>query len=113
MSGSDEDSRLLSVAEAISEGKAVDWKDVEEKSGPLDLEIVSELKALEGLARSHEDTPKAWGPFTIIGEIARGAFGTVYIAADPDLGLTVALKVIRPRNPDAAIDPAKALNEIG
>jgi serine/threonine protein kinase len=111
MSGSDEQTRLLSVAEAISEGKPVDWQDVEEHSGPLDLQIVTELKALEGLARTHEETPTSWGPFPIIGEIARGAFGTVYIAADPSLGLTVALKVIRPRNPDVAIDAAKALNE--
>jgi serine/threonine protein kinase len=111
MSESDEDTRLLSVAEAISERKPVDWQEVEEHSGPLDLQIVTELKALEGLARSHEETPKSWGPFPIIGEIARGAFGTVYIAADPALGLTVALKVIRPRNPDVAIDPAKALGE--
>ena len=111
MSGSDEDTRLLSVAESISEGKPVDWPEVEEHTGPLDLPILSELKALEGLARSHEETPKQWGPFTIIGEIARGAFGTVYIATDPALGLTVALKVIRPRNPEAAIDPAKAFNE--
>src|SRR5262249_1463873 len=69
------------------------------------------LKALEGLARTHEETPRQWGPFHIIGEIARGAFGTVYIATDPTLGLTVALKVIRPRNPDVAIDPARALTE--
>jgi eukaryotic-like serine/threonine-protein kinase len=111
MSESDEDTRLLSVAEAICERQPVDWQDLEEHSGPLDLQIVTELKALESLARSHEETPKSWGPFPIIGEIARGAFGTVYIAADPALGLTVALKVIRPRNPDVAIDPAKALTE--
>ncbi|HEY7185474.1 MAG TPA: serine/threonine-protein kinase [Vicinamibacterales bacterium] len=77
MSGSDEDTRLLSIAESISEGKAVDWPDLEGHSGPLELPILAELKALEGLA----------------------------------LGLTVALKVIRPRNPDVAIDPSKTVNE--
>ena len=66
---------------------------------------------LEGLARVHEDTPQAWGPFTIVGEIARGAFGTVYMASDPSLDLTFALKVIRPRNPDLPLDPAKAVSE--
>jgi serine/threonine protein kinase len=111
MSGSDEDTRLLSVAEAISEGKTVDWKNIEEHSGPVDLQIVTELKALEGLARSHEETPKEWGPFPIVAEIARGAFGTVYIAFDPTLKLNVALKVIRPRNPDVAIDSGKAFTE--
>ena len=92
MSGSGEHVRLLSVAQAISEGRPVDWKDVEEKSGPLDLQIVTELKVLEGMARSHEETPQSWGPFTIIGEIARGAFGTVYIATDPALGQAVSAK---------------------
>ncbi len=111
MSGSDEDTRLLSVAESISKGKPVDWDDIEEHTDDDSRPIVVELKVLEGLARVHEDTPKAWGPFTIVGEIARGAFGTVYMASDPSLDLTFALKVIRPRNPDLPLDPAKAVSE--
>jgi eukaryotic-like serine/threonine-protein kinase len=111
MSASDEDVRLLSIAESIADGTPVDWEDInrhtDEDSGP----IVTELRALEELARSHEATPKTWGPFSIIGEIARGAFGTVYIASEPSLALTLALKVIRPRNPDVPADPARALTE--
>lgn len=110
MTGSDEETRLLSVAESISGRKSVDWRDLEEHSGPLDLPILTELKALEGVARSHEAAPQTWGPFTIIGEIARGAFGTVYIATEPGLG-TLALKVIRPRNPDVAFDATRAFRE--
>jgi len=111
MSASDEDTRLLSVAESISEGTPVNWNDVDKHDDPAYQDIVTELKVLEGLARVHEDSPKAWGPFAIVGEIARGAFGTVYIADDRSLNLTMALKVIRPRNPEVPLDPGKALTE--
>jgi eukaryotic-like serine/threonine-protein kinase len=111
MNGSDEDIRLLSVAESISEGTPVDWSELDTHADPNYHAIVSELKLLEEMARIHEDTPKAWGPFTIVGEIARGAFGTVFIASDPALGLTLALKVIRPRHADVPLDPAQALTE--
>lgn len=111
MSASDEDTRLLSVAESISEGTPVNWNEVDKHDDPAYQDIVTELKVLEGLARIQEDSPKAWGAFAIVGEMARGAFGTVYMATDPSLNLTVALKVIRPRNPDMPLDPGKALTE--
>jgi eukaryotic-like serine/threonine-protein kinase len=111
MSGSDEDVRLLSVAEAISDGTPVDWNEVAKRADPAYSAIVSQLQVLEELARLYEDTPTAWGPFSIVGEIARGAFGTVYTASDPSLGLTLALKVIRPRSPDVPLDPARVFNE--
>jgi tRNA A-37 threonylcarbamoyl transferase component Bud32 len=108
MSASDEETRLMAVAESISEGTPVDWKAVD---GHADPAIVSELKLLENMARIHEATPRTWGPFEIIGEIARGAFGTVYTARDHALGATLALKVIRPRSLDLPLDPEKALTE--
>jgi eukaryotic-like serine/threonine-protein kinase len=111
MSASDDHTRLLSVAEAISEGTPVDWNDIHANADLSSLDIVHELKAIEELARSHEATPTTWGQFAIVGEIARGAFGTVYLASDPSLNLTVALKVVRPRTPDAPIDPARAFFE--
>jgi eukaryotic-like serine/threonine-protein kinase len=111
MSASDEDTRLLTVAQSISEGTPVDWNEVEKQLDPSSRAIVSELKVLEDLARIHEENPKKWGPFEIVGEIARGAFGTVYIARDSALGVTLALKVIRPRSPDVPLDPENALNE--
>jgi serine/threonine-protein kinase len=46
-----------------------------------------------------------------VGEIGRGAFGTVYRAHDPSLQLDIALKVIRPVHPDAPFDADKALSE--
>ena len=112
MSANDEDTRLLSVAQSISDGAPVNWADVErELAGPEQSAIVDELKALETLARVHEEVPTRWGPFIITGEIARGAFGTVYRATDVALQVEVALKVIRPRNPEAQIDPSEALRE--
>jgi serine/threonine-protein kinase len=110
MSANDED-RLLTVAESISHGTPVDWNEVEKQLDPAARAIVSELKVLEDMARIHEESPKTWGPFEIVGEIARGAFGTVYTARDSALGVTLALKVIRPRSPDVPLDPEKALNE--
>ena len=111
MSANDEDTRLLSVAQSISEGMPVDWSEVDKHDDPTYSAIVSELRVLEDLARIHEESPRNWGSFDIVGEIARGAFGTVYTARDPALGVTLALKVIRPRNPDVPLDPEKALNE--
>jgi predicted Ser/Thr protein kinase len=111
MSASDEDTRLLSLAQSISVGTPVDWSEVDKHNDPTYSAIATELKVLEELARIHEDIPKTWGPFTIVGEIARGAFGTVYTASDPALNLTLALKVIRPRSPEIPLDPARALTE--
>ena len=111
MSASDEDIRLLAVAQSISEGTPVDWSTVDKDDDSTCSAIVSELKVLEELARIHEEPPKTWGPFAIIAEMARGAFGTVYMAHDSSLNLTLALKVIRARSPEVPLDPAKALNE--
>ena len=66
---------------------------------------------LEGFARINAEAPASWGPFTVISEVGRGSFGTVYKAVDPNLQLEVALKVIRSDHPDIAIDIARALSE--
>jgi serine/threonine protein kinase len=52
-----------------------------------------------------------WGPYAIAGEIGRGAFGTVYRAYDPELRREVALKVVRPVQPDAPFDSERAVGE--
>lgn len=40
-------------------------------------------------------TPRSLGKFRVLGVLGRGTFGTVYRAADPDLGRVVAVKVPR------------------
>ena len=64
MSASDEDTRLLTVAQSISQGTPVDWIEVAKQLDPSSRAIVSELKVLEDMARIHEESPKKWGPFS-------------------------------------------------
>ncbi|NMC62940.1 MAG: protein kinase [SAR324 cluster bacterium] len=42
------------------------------------------------------DYPKTIGKYTVIGRIGRGAMGVVYKARDPEIGRTVAIKVLKP-----------------
>jgi hypothetical protein len=101
MSASADDPGLLSVASAVADGTAVDWKDVaaqmrDQECGP----IVDELRTLACFTTVTDMTPTQWGPFPINGEIARGAFGRVFEAVDPDLQVEIALKVIRTAGAD-------------
>jgi eukaryotic-like serine/threonine-protein kinase len=103
---------LLSAAAQISDGVPVDWANLQEQiATPDQAAVVEELKSLERFARINEEVPTRWGRFSIIEEIGRGMFGTVYRAIDTTLQLEVALKVIRSRIPETSIDPAKALDE--
>jgi serine/threonine protein kinase len=112
MNGNAEDPVLLSVAESISEGRPVDWNGLEQSiTDPEQSAIADELRMLEGFSKLNAETPLSWGPFTVISEIGRGSFGTVYRAIDPNLQLEVALKVIRSDNPGAPIDMGRALSE--
>jgi serine/threonine protein kinase len=112
MNGNAEDPVLLSVAESISEGRPVDWNQLTQSiTDPEQSAIADELRMLEGFSRLNAEAPLSWGPFTVISEIGRGSFGTVYRAIDPNLQLEVALKVIKSDNPDAPIDMARALDE--
>ena len=111
MSASAENPRLLEIAEAIADGTPIDWAEECEKTGAVHADLVEELRALQIMARFGSETPSEWGSFVIKGEIGRGAFGTVYQARNRELDIDVALKVIRPANPDAAFDAQRALSE--
>jgi eukaryotic-like serine/threonine-protein kinase len=105
-----EDSSLLSIAAAIARGEPVDWSSMHAED-PETTTILGELRSLEGLSRVGQPVPDAWGPYTITGEIGHGSYGTVYRALDKDLGLELALKVIRPRDPGDQAAATVALQE--
>src|SRR5262245_58765318 len=99
------DPQLLSIAGSISDREPVNWEGLQQE-GPADqAAVIEQLRFVESVARLGEDTPPTWGPYSIVGEIGRGAFGTVYRAYDSELRREVALKVIRPIHPGAPFDP--------
>jgi eukaryotic-like serine/threonine-protein kinase len=105
------DPQLLSIAGAISDREPLNWDDLRKEVPDDHAAIVEQLRFVESVARLGEDTPAMWGPYGIVGEIGRGAFGTVYRAYDPELRREVALKVIRPVQPDAPFDSERAVDE--
>ena len=106
-----DDPRLLAVASTIARGERVDWATVPAGFDPETTTILDELRALEGVCQAGSPIPDAWGPFLITGEIGHGSYGTVYSALDHNLGVEVALKVIRAGEGGEAVDAARALNE--
>lgn len=104
-----EDPRLLSVASTIARGHPVDWSTV--PTDPETTTILEELRQIEGVCQASSPVPDAWGPFEITGELGHGSYGTVYSAMDHDLGLEIALKVIRPGRDGEDHDIRRALNE--
>ena len=105
------DDRLLDAAAAIARGEPVDWAQLPVDTDADTTTVVAQLRALEGLSQQSEPVPGAWGPFTILGEIGHGSFGTVYRAIDPNLNIELALKVVRPRQPITDGDFTRALTE--
>jgi len=106
-----DDPRLLSVASTIAKGERVDWDALPADTDPETTTILDELRALEGVCQASSPIPDAWGPFRITGEIGHGSYGTVYSALDHNLGVEVALKVIRAGATGEEVDAARALNE--
>ena len=111
MHDEDADPQLLSIAGSISDRERVNWDDLKREVPADQAAIVEQLRFVESVARLGEDTPDTWGPYAIVGEIGRGAFGTVYRAFDSELHREVALKVLRPVHPGAPFDPERALDE--
>jgi len=117
--GGDE-ARLLTLAEAVADGSAVDWADAESSAGSRRQRgFIRNLRTLAGLAEFHWRTDPvapspspaltAWGPLEIRGEVGSGTFGTVYRAWESRLERAVALKVLHDERP--AADAALVINE--
>jgi len=107
----DADPQLLSIAGSISDRERVNWEDLKREVPDDQAAIIEQLRFVESVARLGEETPETWGLYAIVGEIGRGAFGTVYRAFDSELHREVALKVIRPVQPGTPFDSERAVGE--
>lgn len=120
----DEDPDLIRIAEAVSDGKGVNWEAEQAGAGGPEARRVGHLRLIQAVGEAHgtlgrrESDMKAqpmamattsvvsdraagdagtehWGPLQIRGLVARGGFGEVYRAWDPALEREVALKLWR------------------
>ncbi len=99
------------LAEAISDGDAVDWAAAGSQASPSDRRVLDALKVVSEIAGLHRTMPPSagersaellagdvWAHLTLREVIGRGAYGVVYRAWDPQLDRDVALKLISETN---------------
>jgi TolB-like protein/tetratricopeptide (TPR) repeat protein len=103
-----DDAELTDLAEAILEGRKIDWDEVERAAGPEQAPLLRQLRLLAGLVATHQslqpaDLPRQWAHLKLLEQIGQGAFGHVYRAWDTHLDREVALKLLDPgAEPDSA-----------
>ena len=123
----DGNARILALAEAIADGRPIDWAAIDVKvsrsgrpAGARRAAGAGHARRPAPVTRSHRIAgsrrrthdgrfaiaclARGWGSFRLLEELGHGTFGTVYRARDPRLDREVALKLIAARagSPDTA-----------
>ena len=111
-----ESAALLSLAESIADGAAIDWDAAEAAASERDRVLIGQLRVLSDLAGLHRSLPAvagerrgnaaarhalaapaigSWAHLALIERLGGGTFGDVYRAWDRHLERDVALKLLR------------------
>jgi eukaryotic-like serine/threonine-protein kinase len=124
------DELMMSIANAIAEGTAVDWDEEEQRTAGHDVDVLRSLRSVECIVTAHRQLARTWSEestharpagreapltnwahLTIVEKIDEGAFGGVYRAHDDRLATDVALKLMWTDPAAGAMNTAHVLKE--
>src|SRR5437867_13272948 len=118
---SNDDPKLVRIAEAISDGEPIDWK-VLSLDAEAEAPILKQFQAIERVADAHRNAERqdaaehpsaagadeaqtaaardehalsTWGPLRLLERLDEGGFSEIFRAFDPSLRREVALKLLR------------------
>lgn len=126
MSGPPDDAWLIALGTDVSDGKSVDWDQVDRRASDEQARLlVSNLKRLEGVIQAHraaetqedeatspsaESATRHWHHLVLFETVGAGAFGTVYRAWDTKVDREVALKLLSESGSTARAPLSEARN---
>lgn len=111
MNDTPEDAWLIALGSAVSDGAAVDWKDLEQRATTdQERRMLHEMRGIARIVDAHrsdalkdpDESPapvpppaRHWRHIVLFEAIGSGAFGTVHRGWDPTLDREVAVKLFR------------------